>query len=211
MQNANDALKALFERQSGLFDAVFDRLADIIPAENRSFWVFIAHDLWSLLPAATWPAPRLEFFLSRAADESDPSRASDYFQMFLSLFPSDGGSLTTAEDAFCLVATRTELRDALGDWTQVEIPQWRLKQSKRAEEKTQAKLDATENNVAYLIPRLSLIESGLDRKSLAWGASKYFGFANYETGLNPKARLTCETNDEIANARIPPKSRRSMK
>ena len=71
-----------------------------MPNEERSFWLFVAHDLWQLLPATVWPVSQCEFFLARAEKEKDPERAADLFRMYLSWFPMEGASVALAEAGF---------------------------------------------------------------------------------------------------------------
>ena len=61
------SLKARFEQERSLFEKVFELLSNAVPNKERSFWLFIAHDLWELLPATVWPVPQCEFFLAHAA------------------------------------------------------------------------------------------------------------------------------------------------
>ncbi len=54
------SLKARFAQEPSLFEGVFELLANAVPNEERSFRLFVALDLWQLLPAAVWPVPQDE-------------------------------------------------------------------------------------------------------------------------------------------------------
>jgi hypothetical protein len=87
------SLRARFERAPSLFEKVFELLANDVPNKEHSYWFFIAHDLWSLLPPTVWPIPQCEFFLTHAEKEKDTERAADLFRMYMSCFPGEGGSV----------------------------------------------------------------------------------------------------------------------
>src|SRR5262249_33166520 len=87
------SLKVRFEQEPSLFVEVFELLANAIPNEERSFWLFVVDDLWQLLPATVWPVPQYEFFLAYAEKDDDPEHAADLFRMYVSWFPSEGASV----------------------------------------------------------------------------------------------------------------------
>jgi hypothetical protein len=197
------SLKLLFAREQGLFEAVFDRLSVKVTTQDRSFWLFVAHDVWVLLPSMVWPEPHAEFFLRRAAKETTPDRAADLFRMFLSRLPPDGGSANICDEAWEVIAVRRDLRDTLGGWTSCEIPQWRLAQFRRKEQRTQGQIETRDKNVSYLESRVASIEAGIDQKALEWAASAYLGLLiDVERDIGPKARLVDLTSEEIANSLI---------
>ena len=143
------SLKLLFAREQGLFEAVFDRLSVKVTTQDRSFWLFVAHDVWVLLPSMVWPEPHAEFFLRRAAKETTPDRAADLVRMFLSRLPPDGGSANICDEAWEVIAVRRDLRDTLGGWTSCEIPQWRLARFRRKEQRTQEQIETRDKNVSF--------------------------------------------------------------
>jgi hypothetical protein len=77
------SLKARIAQEPSLFEGVFELLTSAVPNEERSFWLFVAYDLWQLLPATVWPVPPCEFFLACAEKENDRERAADLFRMYL--------------------------------------------------------------------------------------------------------------------------------
>jgi hypothetical protein len=94
------SLQARFAQEPSLFEATFELLAKAVPNEERSFWLFVAHDLWQLLPATVWPVPPCEFFLARAEKDNDPGHAADLFRMYLSWLPQEGASVALTEAGF---------------------------------------------------------------------------------------------------------------
>lgn len=89
-------------------------LANAVPNEERSFRLFVALDLWQLLPAAVWPVPQCEFFLACAEKENDPEHAADLFRMYLAWFLKEGASVALAEAGFDLLKRRRDVAKAPG-------------------------------------------------------------------------------------------------
>ena len=170
---------------------------------NRSFWLFVAFDLWELLPAAVWPVPQCEFFLARAEKESNPEHAADLFRMYLSWFPEDGASVALAEAGFDLLDRRHDVAKVLGNWKSCKIEKWRKDEWKRHEKERHKNLVSRAQNIAYFTPRLTTIREGMEEHVLAWAAMVYLGFFNDIKDIHDAhARLVSVTNDEIADALI---------
>ena len=55
------ALKARFEQEPTLFKTVFEHLSSIVPNNERSFWLFIFHDIWEILPPKCGRFPSVNF------------------------------------------------------------------------------------------------------------------------------------------------------
>ena len=58
------SLKARFEQEPSLFHKVIRTAANVLPNQDRSFSLFLAVDLWKLLPATVWPVSPMRIFLS---------------------------------------------------------------------------------------------------------------------------------------------------
>ena len=198
-----ESLKARFEQERSLFEEVFELLSNAVPNKERSFWLFIAHDLWELLPATVWPVPQSEFFLARAEKESDPERAADLFRMYLSWFPEEGASVAHAEAGFDLLDRRHDVAEVLGNWRSCKIEKWRRDQLKSREKESRKHSVSRAQNVAYFTPRLTTIREGGEERVLGWAAAVYQGFS-YDIADIPDARkrLVSVTNDEIADALV---------
>lgn len=197
------ALKARFEQEPGLFEEVFNHLSRIVPNEERSFWLFIVHDLWEMLPSKVWPIPQCEFFLKHAEEEKDPERAADFFLMYLSLFPTEGASVSLAEAGLNLMENRSDIARVLGNWKSCKIPKWKKDQWKKNEKERRKKLTNRKQAVAYLTPRLTAIREGGEEHALAWAAGIYLGLSYEVSNIqSARERLVGLTNDEIADAFI---------
>lgn len=197
------SLKARFEQEPALFEEVFELLANNVPNEERSFWLFIVSNLWQMLPAAVWPVPHCEFFLARAEKDNDPEHAADLFRMYVMWFPSEGASITIAEAGFALLARRPEVAKALGDWNICQIEKWRKDQWERQEQESHKRSTHRTESIAYLTPRLTTIREGREENALGWAAQVYLGFFNDLKDIpDARERLVNVTNDEIANAFI---------
>ena len=194
------SLKARFEKYPSLFEEVFELLSH---AEQRSFRLFVAHDLWRLLPATVWPVPQCEFFLARAEKDDDPERAADLFRMYLARFPTEGASVALTEAGFKLLYQRPDVEKALGNWKSCKIENWRIEQSERQEEESRERSENRAKDVAYLTQRLTTIREGGEEHALAWAARVYRGFFNDVKDVpDTRERLVCLTNGEIADAFI---------
>ena len=168
-----ESLKARFEEEPLLFQEVFDSLANGVPNQERTFSLFLAVDLWKLLPATVWPVSQCEFFLASAEKDNNPEHAADFFQMYLSWFPSNGASVALAEAGFDLLARRPDVAKVLGNWNICEIGDWRNEQFERREEKSRKSAENRAHNVSYLTPRLTTIREGGEENALAWAAPIY--------------------------------------
>ena len=197
------SLKARFEQERSLFEKVFELLSNAVPNKERSFWLFIAHDLWELLPATVWPVPQCEFFLAHAEKEKDPERAADLFRMYLSWFPMEGASVALAEAGLALLDRRNDVAKALGNWKSCKIEKWHKGRWKRREKERRKNLANRDQNVAYLTPRLTTIREGGEGRILAWAARYYLDlFYDFNNIPDARARLVSVTNDEIADALV---------
>lgn len=167
------SLKARFEQERTLFEEVFELLSSTVPNKERSFWLFIAHDLWELLPAFVWPVRQCEFFLAHAEKEKDPERAADLFRMYLSWFPMEGASVALAEAGFDLLDRRNDVAKALGNWNNCKIEKWQKDRWNRSEKERRKNLVSRDQNVAYLTPRLTTIREGGEERILGWATWVY--------------------------------------
>ena len=197
------SLKARFKQERSLFEEVFELLSNAVPNKERSFWLFIGHDIWELLPAIVWPVPQCEFFLVHAEKEKDPERAADLFRMYLSWFPMEGASVALTEAGLDLLDRRNDIAKALGNWKSCKIEKWRKDRWKRHEKERRNKLVNRDQNVAYLAPRLTTIREGGEERILGWAASFYLDLF-YDSNKIPDARerLVNVTNNEIADALV---------
>jgi len=197
------SLKARFEQEPSLFQEVFELLANVVPNQDRSFSLFLAVDLWNLLPATVWPVSQCEFFLASAEKNNNPERAADFFHMYLSWFPSNGASVALAEAGFDLLARRHDIAKALGKWNVCRIEKWREDQLKRREKKSRKRSANRAHNVVYLTPRLTTIRAGDEENALVWAAPVYLGYSyDSEDVSDARERLVILTNEEIADALI---------
>ena len=197
------ALKARFEQEQSLFEKVFELLSNDPPNKERSFWLFIAHDLRELLPETVWPVPQYEFFLARAEKEKDPERAADLFRMYISWFPMEGASVALAEAGLDLLDRRNDIAKVLGNWKSCKIEKWHKDQWKRHEKERRENLANRDQNVAYLIPRLTTIREGEEERILGWAAGVYLClFYRFNDISDARERLVSVTNDEIADALV---------
>ena len=195
------SLKKRFEQEPSLFEEVFELLAHDVPNEERSFWLFVADDLWQLLPTVVWPVSPYEFFLACIDKESDPERAADLFRMYLIWFPLEGASVTLVEAGFDLLARRHDVEKALGDWRSCKIEEWRINQLTRKEEKSRERAEVQAQNVSYITPRLATVREGREERILVWAAVVYLGFSQDDRNIpDARDRLVSATNDEIADA-----------
>jgi hypothetical protein len=202
-EKALASLKARFEKEPLLFTGVFELLACAVPNEERSFRLFVALDLWQLLPAAVWPVPPCEFFLANAEKENDPEHAADLFRMYLAWFPREGASVALAEAGFDLLDRRRDVAKALGKWQSCKIEKWRKDESKRREKEGRKRAVSRAQHVAYFTPRLTTIRAGGEERGLAWAAMVYQVFFYYiEDVPGTRERLVSVTNDEIADALV---------
>jgi hypothetical protein len=197
------SLTARFEREPSLFQKVFELLANVVANRDRPFSLFLAVDLWKLLPATVWPVSQCEFFLACAEKDNNPERAADFFQMYLSRFPTNGASVALAEAGFDLLARRHDIAKALGNWNVCKIERWKENQLKRREKKTRKRLANRAHNVAYLSPRLTALREGSEEHVLVWAALIYLGLSyGNEDDANGRERLITLTNEEITEALI---------
>jgi hypothetical protein len=195
------SLKERLGQDPSLFEEVFEQLAHAVPNEERSFWVFVAHDLWQVLPAMVWPVSQCEFFLRCAEKENDPERAGGLFRMYLSWFPKEGASAALAEAGFDFLNRRHDVGKALGNWNTCKIEKWRKDQLKWREKESRKNSVSRAQNVASLTPRLATIREGGEERALAWAAGIYLGFFyGLEDVSGARERLVSLTNDEIADA-----------
>lgn len=197
------ALKVRFEQDPLLFEEVFELLANDIPNEEHSFWLFVVNDLWELLPASVWPVPQCEFFLTHAEKEKNPEHAADLFRMYLMSFPVEGGSIALAEACMVLLDRRHDVAKVLGNWKSCKIEKWRKDQSQSLEEKSRKHAMTRAQNVAYLTPRLTMIREGREKQALVWATKIYMGvFYDVEKVPDARERLVSVTNEEIADVLI---------
>lgn len=200
-EKALASLKARFEHEPALFEEVFELLAHAVPNEERSFRLFVAHDLWQLLPATVWPVPKCNFFLAWAEKENDPKRAAELFHMYVSWFPREEASVALAEAGFEMLVRRHDIAKALGNWKSCKIEKWRKDESKRREKESRKLSVNRAKNVAYCTPRLTTIREGVEERALAWAATVYQGFSGHIEGdHDPRERLVSLTSEEIADA-----------
>ncbi len=197
------SLKARFQKKLSLFTEVFEIFVRAVKNENRSFWLFIAHDLWKLLPLTVWPVPQSEFFLTYAEKENNPEHAADLFRMYLSWFPHEGAYFSLAEAGFNFLKRRRDVAKVLGKWKSCKIEKWKKDQWNRDKKETNKHLMNKAKNITYLKPRLTTIRKGLEEHALAWAAMVYLGF-DYQVDNNCDAheRLVNVTSSEIADAFI---------
>jgi hypothetical protein len=202
-EKALESLKARFEHEPTLFEKVFELLAHAVPDEERSFRLFVAHDLWQLLPAAVWTVPKCKFFLARAEKENNPRRAAELFYMYLAWFPREEASVVLAEAGFDLLVRRHDIEKALGNWKSCKIEKWRKEESKKHEKEDRKLSVSRAQNVAYFTPRLTTIREGVEERALAWAATVYHGFSVHtDEGHDARERLVMLTNEEITDAFI---------
>jgi hypothetical protein len=197
------SLKARFEQERTLFEKVFELLYLTVQNEERSSRLFVARDLWELLPAAVWPVPQCGFFLAHAEREEDPERAADLFRMYLSWFPAEGASVALAEAGHELLFRRNDVAKVLGNWESCKIEKWRKDEWKRNEKERRKNLASRRLNVIYLTPRLTTIREGEEERILGWAAGIYMGFSyGFNNIPDARERLVSVTNDEIADALV---------
>ncbi|MCP4579277.1 MAG: hypothetical protein GY846_23635 [Deltaproteobacteria bacterium] len=197
------SLKARFEQDATLFERVFELLGHPPPNDERSFWLFVAHDLWKMLPVKVWLVPQSGFFLSRAQKECNPERATDFFRMYLSWFPVEGASVAQAEAGFDFLAQRHDVAEVLGNWNNCEIEKWRRDDLESREEERRRHSENRAQRVADFSPRLTSIREGKEEHILAWAAMVYQGLF-YDLADIPDAdnRLVSVTNEEVADALV---------
>jgi hypothetical protein len=197
------SLKARFEQERTLFEEVFELLSSTVPNKERSFWLFISHDLWELLPAIVWPVRQCEFFLAHAEKEKNPERAADLFRMYISWFPMEGASVALAEAGFDLLDRRNDVAKVLKNWESCKIEKWQKDQWNISEKERRRNLPSRDQNVAYLTPRLTAIREGGEERILGWAAKVYLGcFRDFNNIPDARERLVSVTNDEIADALV---------
>ena len=202
-EKALASMKERFEREPSLFAKVFELLAHEVPSEERSFYAFVAHDLWELLPAMVWPVSQCEFFLAYAEKEKDTERAGDLFRMYLSWFPKDGTSVALAEAGFVFLKRRHDVTKDLGKWNSCRIEKWRRDESRWQKKENKKRSDSRAKNIAYLTTRLATLREGSEENALAWAAMVYVGFFyDIQDVSGARERLVSRTNDEIADACI---------
>jgi hypothetical protein len=197
------SLKTRFEQEPSLFEEVFELLANDVPNEERSFWLFVAHDLWQLLPAKVWPVPQCQFFLSRAEKEMNPEHSADLFRMYLSWFPVEGGSVTVSEAGLEFLDRRQDVAKVLGNWKSCKIEKWRRDQWKTQEKESHKHSLNRAKNIAFLTPRLPTIREGNEEAALGWSALVYLGlFYDIKDVPDARERIVSLTNNEIADALV---------
>lgn len=200
-EERSSSLKMRFEQEPSLFEEVFELLVHDVPNEKRSFWLFVAHDLWQLLPATAWPILPYEFLLARVENENNPEHAADLFRMYLNWFPIEGGSLSLAEAGFELLNRRHDVATAVGNWRSCKLEKWRKDHWKSREKERRKYAVIRAQNIAYITPRLTTIREGREEQVLAWAAMVYCGFfSDSSDAPGPCDRLVSKTNDEIAEA-----------
>lgn len=196
------SLKERFDKEPMLFEEVFKLLAHESQNDEKSFLLFLNHDLWQLLPPAVWPVPQSEFFLACAEKENDPERAGDLFRMYLSWFPKEGASIALAEAGFDFLNRRYAVAEALGNWNSCKIEKWRKDEWRMRDKGRHTDSVRHAKNVAYFTQRLATIREGREEGALARAAGVYLGFYNSEPVTGAHERLVSVTNDEIADAFI---------
>jgi len=202
-ENTLASMKARFEKEPSLFLEVFELLAREVLNEDRSFYAFVAHDLWELLPATVWPISQCEFFLANAEKESDMERSGDFFRMYLSWLPKEGISVALAEAGFNFLDRRNDVMKALGNWTICKIEKWRKDESKRLTQENKKNLVNRAKNIDYFTTRLATIREGNDEGVLVWATGVYLClFYDIQDVSDARERLVSLTNDEIADAFI---------
>lgn len=195
------SLRERFKREPSLFEKVFELLANDLPNKEHSHWLFIAHDLWNLLPPMVWPVSQCEFFLTNADKEKDAERAADLFRMYMSYFPEEGGSVALAEAGLALLERRQDIAKILGEWKSCKIEKWRKDRWKSREKESHKQSKNRIESIAYLTPRLTNIREGREEQALVWAAMVYQGFFyNLNNKASARERLISVTNDEIADA-----------
>lgn len=197
------ALKARLAGDAGLFEATFECLATELLNAERSFWLFVAHDVWRMLPSTVWPMQPAAFLIARAEREMDASRAEDLFRMYLLTLPREGTTIELAEAGFALIARRKDVRKTIGRWNVCKIEKWRTDQVQQREKRDRKAAAARAKALAYLIPRLATIREGKDENALVWAIGAYFGFFNdVDNDLAPRDRLVSVSSEEAADALI---------
>ena len=197
------ALKARLANDAPPFEATYECLANEMPNEKRSFWLFVFSDLWQMLPLAVWPVQPAGFFLRHAEKEADPLRAADLFRMYLLWFPKEGGSAELAEAGFVFIEGRTDVAAVLGEWNICPIDNWRVKQSETVEEEARQKAANRAQNIAHFTARITAIREGREENALVWAAAIYLGlFCDVDRDVGPRERLVSFCSEETADALI---------
>lgn len=182
---------------------MFELLANLVPNRDRSFSLFLAIDIWKLLPPTVWPVSQCEYFLAAAEKENNSAHAAEYFHMYLSRFPSEGASGALAEAGFDLLSRRNDIAKALGKWNICKIEKWREDQLKRREKRSRKSLANRARITAYLTPRLTTIRAGSQENALVWAAQIYLGFSDSMEDISgARERLIALTTEEIAESLI---------
>ncbi|MBC2723246.1 MAG: hypothetical protein HGJ97_11280, partial [Desulfosporosinus sp.] len=196
-------MKARFEQKPSLFEEVFYLLSNTNTNKERSFWLFVVHDLWQMLPETVWPVPHSEFFLTLAEKETDPQRAADLFRMYMNRFPSEGASVAFVESGINFLARRKDIAKIIGNWKSCKIEEHQKAEWRRSLKESRKQSINRAQNVASLTPLLMTIREGSEEHALAWAARVYQGFhTQVENVSNPLERLVNVTNEEIANALV---------
>ena len=161
------SLKARFEQDPSLFEKVFEVLANE-PNEERSFWLFVVHDVRQLLPATVWPVPQCQFFLALAEKENDPERGSRILPYVSVLLPSEGASVALAE-AGCNAGSPTGSGE---DTRKLEDLQDRRMAKGSVGETSKGDLELSEaraQNITYFTPASQPFEKEA-RNAILWAA-----------------------------------------
>ena len=200
-EDTDASLKKRFGIEPALFKEVFEQLSCDLPKKEHSFWLFVFHDIWELLPVSVWPIPPCQFFLSRTEEEKDPERAADLFRMYLSRFPAEGGSLSLAEAGLDLMERRPDIANVLGNWKSCDIPEWEKERWIAREEERRKHEAYRAENITFFEPCIASIREGREENVLAWAAMVYLGLDDYDNDLaDERERLVSVTNDIIADA-----------
>jgi len=196
-------IKELFIGTPLLFEKVFLLLTNIANKGEYSFWHFLFHDLREILPDAIWPVPKCEFYLYISEKEIDPEKASYYFRMYLSCFPTNNASIELANNGLAFISRRPDVELFLKNWKICEIEEWRLEDYNRRNKMEMDYIQTRNNNIAYISPRLLSIREGAEEHVLYWATKVYSGLDGFNKDISdPQDRLVYWTNDEIADAII---------
>jgi len=194
------ALKPRVESDSDLFHKLFAALlAQHTTGCEADHWLFLALDVWKSLPPALWPAPQYRFFLDRAEQEANPEFAANYFRMFLNTLPADGGELSEMEAAWALVERRGDVQQLLGNWCEVEIPEWRFNQWDRKRRHAEQASESRRQRIVELTPEIPQIRDGTHSK-LPWACAVYLSCFSDLKSPAPFDRLLEVVDEPLADA-----------
>jgi hypothetical protein len=193
-------LQTRLQREPELLSALFDALS--ANHDDDSFWIFVAHHLWQILPPSIWPVLPSSFFLERAKEASNAERAADLFRIYVGWFPRTNASAALAQEGFDFIRSRKDVRRTLGKWNVSKPEEWRVEENRRRSKDTLKRSAAKSKTIEYLTPRLSELSSGADQRALLWGAGIYLGLYIDVDGETPHDRFVDAASPEIEAACI---------